>query len=70
MTSEVHNVANNLMNSYFIIYPLDLLKLNTKTQNISCFVNENLMNFLYTLTGEDKKTEGEKKFSFLKCIQF
>ena len=37
------------------------IKLNTKTQNIFCCVNENLMTFLYTLTGGDKKTEGEKK---------
>ena len=30
-----------------------------------CGVNENLTTFLYTLTGGDKKTEGEKKvFSF------
>ena len=27
------------------------------------------MAFLYTLTGGNKKTEGEKKNSFLKCIQ-
>jgi hypothetical protein len=39
------------------------LGLDTKTQNIFCFVNENLTTFLYTL-----KTEGEKKFSFLKGI--
>ena len=65
------------------IDPLDLLKLellsltetkyikpNTKTQNIFCFVNENLTNVLYTLTGGDKKTKGKKtEFSFFKCIQ-
>ena len=44
-------------------------KLNTKTQNIFWRLNENLTTFLYTLTGGDKKTEGEKKFSLLKCIQ-
>ena len=27
------------------------------------------MTFLYTLTGWDKKTEEEKKFPLLKCIQ-
>ena len=32
------------------------------------YLNENLMTFLYTLNRGDKKTEGEKKFSFLKCI--
>ena len=67
MTSEVHNVANNLMNSYFMVYPLDLLKLNTKTQNIFCFVNENLMTFLYTLKGGTRKQKEKKKvFSFKK----
>ena len=41
------------------------IKLNTKTQNIFCCVNENLMTF----DRGDKKTEGEKKFSLLKCIK-
>ena len=41
------------------------IKLNTKTQNIFCCVNENLTTFLYTLTGGTRK----EKFSFLKCIQ-
>ena len=52
------------------------IKLNTKTQNIFCYVNENLTTFLYTLTGGDKKTEGDIFFSsfvFLsplsKCIK-
>ena len=41
------------------------IKLNTKTQKYFCCLNENLMTFLYTLTGGDKITEGEKKvFSF------
>ena len=44
------------------------IKLNTKTQNIFYCLNENLTTFLYTLIGGDKKTEGEKKFSLLKCI--
>ena len=45
------------------------IKLNTKTQNIFCFVNENLTTFLYTLNRGNKKTEGEKnQFSFLNCI--
>ena len=46
------------------------IKLNTKTQNIFCCVNENLITFLSIhFDRGDKKTEGEKKFSFLKCIQ-
>ena len=32
-------------------------------------VTENLTTFLYTLNRGDKKTEGEKKFYFLKCIK-
>ena len=52
-----------------MIYPLDLfmgstetkyIKLNTKTQNIFCLVNENLTTFLYTLKGGTRKQ---------KCIQ-
>ena len=45
------------------------IKLNTKTQNIFCFVNEYLTTFLYTLTGGTRKQKEKKKFSFLKCIQ-
>ena len=45
------------------------IKLNTKTQNIFCFVNENLTTFLYTLTGGTRKQKEKKKFSLLKCIQ-
>ena len=33
------------------------IKLNSKTQNIFCCVNENLANFLYNLTGGDKKKD-------------
>ena len=45
------------------------IKLNTKTQNIFCRLNENLMTFLYTLTGATRKQKKKKKFSLLKCIQ-
>ena len=37
----------------------EYIKLNTKTQNMFCCVNENLTTFLYR---GDKKTEGEKSF--------
>ena len=42
------------------------IKLDTKIQNTFCCVNENLTTFLSTLTGGDKKTEGEKKVLFSK----
>ena len=42
------------------------MKLNTKTQNIFCCVNENLTIFLYTLNRGDKKTEEEKKVFYFK----
>ena len=45
------------------------IKRNTKTQNIFCRLNENLMTFLYTLTGATRKQKEKKKFSLLKCIQ-
>ena len=45
------------------------IKLNTKTQNIFCRLNENLLTFLYTLTGATRKQKEKKKFSLLKCIQ-
>ena len=57
-----------------MIYPLHRLKpnryrkLNTKTQNVFCGLNENLTTFLYTLTGATRKQK-EKKKSLLKCIQ-
>ena len=41
------------------------IKLNTKTQNIFCRLNENLTTFLYTLTGVTRKQKEKKKvFSF------
>ena len=45
------------------------IKLNPKTQNIFCRLNENLTTFLYTLTGATRKQKEKKKFSLLKCIQ-
>ena len=45
------------------------IKLNTKTQNIFCRLNENLTTFLYALTGATRKQKEKKKFSLLKCIQ-
>ena len=44
------------------------IKPNAKIQNIFCCVNENLTTFLYTLTGGDKKTEGEKKGFLFKSV--
>ena len=41
------------------------IKLNTKTHNIFCRLNESFIHF----DRGDKKTKGEKKFSLLKCIQ-
>ena len=40
------------------------IKLNTKTQNIFCRLNENLATFLYTLTGATRKQKEKKVFSF------
>ena len=40
------------------------IKLNTKTQNIFCHLNENLTTFLYTLTGATKKQKEKKSFLF------
>ena len=42
------------------------IKLNTKTQNIFCCVNENLTSFLYTLTGGTRKLKEKKKVFFFK----
>ena len=36
------------------------IKLNTKTQNIFCFVNDNLTIFLYTLTGGQENRRRKK----------
>ena len=43
------------------------IKLNTKTQNIFCRLNENLTSFLYTLTGATRKQKSNvlKKNSVL-----
>ena len=43
------------------------IKLNTKTQNIFCGLNENLTTFSYTLTGGTRKQKG-KKVSSLKVL--
>ena len=40
------------------------IKLNIKTQNISCRLNENLTTFLYTLTGATRNQKEKKVFSF------
>ena len=40
------------------------IKLNTKTENIFCCVNENLTTFLFALTGGTRKQKGKKVFSF------
>ena len=40
------------------------IKINTKTRNISCRLNENLMTFLYTLTGATRKQKEKKSFLF------
>ena len=45
------------------------IKLNAKTQNIFCRLNENLTTFLYTLTGVTRKQKEKKKVFSLKCIQ-
>ena len=45
------------------------IKLNTKTQNIFCRLNENLTTFLYTLIGATRKQKEKKKVFSLKCIQ-
>ena len=45
------------------------IKLNTKTQNIFCCLNETLKTFLYTLTRGTRKQKEKKRISLLKCIQ-
>ena len=52
-----------------MINPLHRLKPNTKTQNIFCRLNENLMTFLYTLSGAKRKQKEKKKVFSLKFIQ-
>ena len=54
--------------TFFHIYDLSIgstetkyIKLNTKTQNIFCCLNENLTTFLYTLTRKQKE---KKSFLF------
>ena len=42
------------------------IKLNAKTQNIFCRLNENLTTFLYTLTGE-KKVFSFKVYTKVEC---
>ena len=61
----------NTMFTVLLTYDLSIgstetkyIKLNTKTQNIFCCVNENLMTFLYTLTGGTRKQKEKKVFSF------
>ena len=43
---------------------LHRLKPNTRIQNIFCRLNENLMTFLYTLTGATRKQKEKKVFFF------
>ena len=42
------------------------IKLNTKTQKIYCFVNENLTTFLYTLSGGTRKHKDKKRVFYFK----
>ena len=53
-----------------MINPLDLLKLNTKTQFFFCYLNENLMTFLYTLIGATRKQKEKKVFFYKVYIKF
>ena len=43
---------------------IKLNRVNTKTQNIFCCVNKNLMTFLYTLTEGTRKQKEKKSFLF------
>ena len=56
----------NIFRKSQMIYPLDLLKPNTKTQNIVCCVNENLTTLLYTLTGGTKNRRRKKNQEYKK----
>ena len=52
-----------------MIYPIAstktrYIKLNTKTLDIFCHLNENLTTFLYTLTRATRKQKENKKFLF------
>ena len=56
---------------FWLIYDVSIgstetkyIKLNTKTQNIFCCVNENLTTFLYTLTGGTRKQKEKNVFFF------
>ena len=42
------------------------IKLNTKTQNIFCRLNENLTTILYTLTGATRKQKCIQKSNVIK----
>ena len=46
------------------------IKLNTKTQNIFCFVNENSTTFLYTLTGGQENRRRKEVFLFKVYTKF
>ena len=68
--------CNRLHTGYFMANDLSIastktkyIKLNTKTQNIFCRLNENLTTFLYTLSGAKRKQKEKKKVFSLKCIQ-
>ena len=70
--STFHTVG---FSQFFVSFDLSIgstetkyIKLDTKTQNIVCCVNENLTTLLYTLTGGTKKQKEKKKY-FLKCIK-
>ena len=54
-----------LINPFIASTKTKYIKLNTKTQNIFCRLNENLT----TLTGVTRKQKEKKKFSLLKYIQ-
>ena len=60
-----------IFDHYFEIIDLSIastktkyIKLNTKTQNIFCRLNENLTTFLYTLKGATRKQKEKKSFFF------
>ena len=63
-TEVLSNEGKNLILAFGLFKTCDLsiastktkyIKLNTKTQNIFCGLNENLTTFSYTLTGETTK---------------